>query len=343
MRSTIPKCSQSHATPTPWTWRCSPAISSPLLERYEAALGGEDDSDADLRHGLADAILQGLSADPDLLITRLELLGPATMVEEVFVDAAAEGPRYTAPGERHAALIRSYRDLLHPSCGAAVRRVPRARPRRTGLFATRDLLRLLCRCSVECGARYADGTTVFESLARRPVREPDPSRRESHTCAHLGTAAHIGRRAPALHPFAGVGAAGVRETSSIACGDSAPATPSARTGRLFVRLQSIDSLPGSIPDSAVSAQEHVVTSDIQWALNAGATAFPKSHLLADRREGRYLASVEQDGKWFAVSKVLLTACLAQGRDAVIAGVPDPVAVQLRVTCPEIVKVELRNR
>ena len=35
------------------------------------------------------------------------------MVEEVFVDAAAaDGPRYTAPGERHAALIRRYRDLL---------------------------------------------------------------------------------------------------------------------------------------------------------------------------------------------------------------------------------------
>ena len=49
--------------------------------------------------------------------------------------------------------------------------------------------------------------------------------------------------------------------------------------------------------------------------------FPKSHLLSDRREGRYLASVEQDGNWFAVSKVLLTACLAQGRDAVIAAVP----------------------
>ncbi len=112
----------------------------------------------------------------------------------------------------------------------------------------------------------------------------------------------------------------------------------ARTGRLFVCLQSIDSLPGSIPDSAVNAQEHVVTSDVQWALNTGATAFPKSHLLADRREGRDLASVEQESKWFGVSKVVLTACLAQGRDAVIAGVPDSLMHRLHLTCPGIVTV-----
>jgi hypothetical protein len=30
-----------------------------------------------------------------------------------------------------------------------------------------------------------------------------------------------------------------------------------------------------------------------------------------------------DGKWFGLSKVVLTACLARGLDAVIAGVPPP--------------------
>ena len=63
-----------------------------LLERYETALA-EDDSGP--RRGLADAILQGLSADPELLITRLDLLGPATVVEDVFVDAAQRRARAT--------------------------------------------------------------------------------------------------------------------------------------------------------------------------------------------------------------------------------------------------------
>jgi len=39
--------------------------------------------------------------------------------------------------------------------------------------------------------------------------------------------------------------------------------------------------------------------------------------------------------------VLLTACLARGKDAVIADVPGSLVDRLRLTCPDI--VELRNR
>jgi hypothetical protein len=46
-----------------------------------------------------------------------------------------------------------------------------------------------------------------------------------------------------------------------------------------------------------------------------------------------------DGKWFGLSKVVLTACLAWGRDAVIAGVPPPLLTRLRLTCREIVATE----
>ena len=63
----------------------------PLLERYEAAVNDNDD----LRRGLADVILQGLSADPELLVTRLDLLGPATTIEEIFIDGAAAEARAT--------------------------------------------------------------------------------------------------------------------------------------------------------------------------------------------------------------------------------------------------------
>ena len=113
-----------------------------------------------------------------------------------------------------------------------------------------------------------------------------------------------------------------------------------RANRPPYRVPADDRLgAGSDPRLRRSAQEHVVTSDIQRALETGATAFPKSHLLADRQEGRYLASVEQDGKWFAVSKVVLTACLARGRDAVIAGVPASLVDRLRLTCPGLVTIQ----
>ena len=64
-----------------------------LLDAYEAACiaGAPED-----RLGLADAILQGISADPELFLTRLDLLTPCTMIEDLFIDAA-RGARDTRP------------------------------------------------------------------------------------------------------------------------------------------------------------------------------------------------------------------------------------------------------
>src|SRR4029450_6273256 len=70
----------------------------------------------------------------------------------------------------------------------------------------------------------------------------------------------------------------------------------------------------------IRAQEHCVTSDLKRALATGSTAFPRSQIFSRRKEGRLLASVESEGKWFAVSKVLLTTCLCQGKDALIVDV-----------------------
>jgi hypothetical protein len=94
----------------------------------------------------------------------------------------------------------------------------------------------------------------------------------------------------------------------------------------------------SLPGDIVSAQEHCVTSDLRRAVANGETAFPKSQILLDRKEGRFLASVEVDGKWFAVSKALLTACLCQGKDAFIANVPDAAIDVLKLTCPGLIVV-----
>jgi hypothetical protein len=44
------------------------------------------------------------------------------------------------------------------------------------------------------------------------------------------------------------------------------------------------------------------------------------------------------GRWFGVSKVVLTACIGQGKDALITGAPAPLLDVLRLTCGEIVKL-----
>jgi hypothetical protein len=109
--------------------------------------------------------------------------------------------------------------------------------------------------------------------------------------------------------------------------------------RLFVIPESDGDAPvqdSARPGGIVPAQEHFVTSDFNRALASGATAFPKSQIVTDRNEGRFLASVERDGKWFGLSKVVLTMCTSQGKDALVTGVPPAVLDVLRLTCPGLV-------
>ena len=305
----------------------------PLLERYEAALAEED---GDMRQGLADVILQGLSADSELLMTRLDLLGPATVIEDVFVDAAAaDGPRHTAPGERQIALIARYRDLLTrlaaPLSADCLELDPAGRAYSPLGISYGFCADVLWNVALSALTAQPSSTLSLEDLFESRARLDEKAAR-AQTWAHLPTRA--GEREHFTHSpewaqqiFADV----VERLQGVAAGNA-----SAPAGRLVVCRQTPDSPGGNFPGSAVNAQEHVVTSDIQWALSSGATAFPKSHFLADRQEGRYLASVEQDGKWFGVSKVVLTACLARGMDAVIGGVPASLLARLRLTCPEIV-------
>jgi len=304
----------------------------PLLERYEAALASDD---ADLRLGLADVILQGLSSDPALLITHLDLLGPATVIEEVFVRAApAGGPGYTAEGGRHIALIGRYRALISRLAAALSEECRGLSPARLpysplgisyGFCAD-----LLWNVALSALTTRSLSTLSLEDLFDSRTRLDEKAER-ADTWTHLPT--RPGEREHFTHSpewsqqvFAGV----VQRLQGLGSGNAV-----ANTG-LVICQDTADSSGDILPDSAVNAQEHVVTSDIQWALKTGATAFPRSHVLADRQEGRYLASVEQDGRWFALSKVVLTACLARGRNARITGVPPALAARLRLTCPGIV-------
>jgi len=87
----------------------------PLLEAYKTALPGPD---LEARLELADAILQGVSADPELFLTRLDLLAPSTMIEDLFVDRGGNGPaRYTPMGEVHLGLLQRYNELVAELAG----------------------------------------------------------------------------------------------------------------------------------------------------------------------------------------------------------------------------------
>ena len=93
---------------------------------------------------------------------------------------------------------------------------------------------------------------------------------------------------------------------------------------------------GALPAGIVSAQEHCLTSDVDAGSRdlSGATVLPADRLSADRAEGRLLACAHSEGAWFGVSKVPLTVCTSQGKDALMTDVPSGVIDVLRLVCPE---------
>jgi hypothetical protein len=312
----------------------------PLLDAYGAACVRHDSNE---RLVLADAILQGLSADPELLLTRLDLLGPSTMIEDLFVDRGASS--YTAMGEGHRGCLARYSELVgraaesleqdsrvFDTAHAAYSPLGVVYGFCADLFSNMVLNTLRSPSSPDLSLedlfvsreRLEEKRTQADEWERLPKREgePDPFKHSTEWAAQM-----YARLAGALEARA-----------------ARPAEPNASRFRkcclhVVPRGVAIDSLPdGVLPAGIVSAQEHCLTSDVTRARMTGATSLSADRLVADRAEGRLLACVHSDGAWFGISKVPLTLCTSQGIDALMTDVPQGVIDVLRIVCPEILVV-----
>jgi len=97
-----------------------------LLRAYEQAIAG---SDGQQRLALAAAICEGLSPDPELFIKRLDLLGPYTMIEHLFIATDKEGnTAYTSMGMRHLQLLQEYKGLIGRLANSLHDDCPHSRP-----------------------------------------------------------------------------------------------------------------------------------------------------------------------------------------------------------------------
>jgi hypothetical protein len=299
----------------------------PLLDAYgTAAIKSEQ------RLHLADAIVQGVSADPELLLTRLDLLAPCTMIESLFVHRGEDGhTQYTPMGDAHRQVLERYSELIARHAASLHEDALGLDPRQ------RDYSPL--------GLAYGFCADILSNMALDTLMSPSPSglsiedmfasggsldRKRARVESWKTRHAERGAREPLDYSAAWAADVFERTTSALRARaqhkDRANASDVA-SARLFLE---------SAPEGTVVAQEHCVTSDFQRALAAGATAFPKGQLLIDRNEGRFLASAESDGRWFGISKVVLTLCTSQGQDALVTGVPPAVVDTLRLTCPGLV-------
>jgi hypothetical protein len=315
----------------------------PLLDAYSAACGRHDNHE---RLALADAILQGLSADPELLVTRLDLLAPSTVIEDLFVDRSDSGhARYTPMGEAHLERVRQYGTLIARTADLLTHDAPLLDPSRAAYsplgivygfcadIPSNMVLNTLCSpsstdLSVEdlfvSTERLEQKLTQAQEWQRLPKGDGERDAFE-HSTDWAGQM--FGRLFKALEARA------ARQTQL-----NASSNPPAR---LYVvpRGVDVDSLrDGALPAGIVSAQEHCLTSDLALGREIGATVLSRNRLATDRAEGRFLASANVDGVWFGVSKAPLTICTSHGQNALIRDVPPAVIEVLRLVCPELVVV-----
>jgi len=298
----------------------------PLLAAYEIACAAPDTG---TRAALADAILQGCSADPELLLERLDLLAPYTMVETVFVHRDAAGGAVLSPmGDTHTRTLARYAELLDATATSLAEDARALDPARVvwsplgivygfvGDFLTNMALDTLHGHPAR-GLALDDMFTSTDDDVDRQARAAGWRRlpRRAGESEHFDYAPEWAR---AMFDRT-IGALERRAASPGAA--NASSTPAAH---LIVAAM-------ADAGDARAAQDYCITSDVKLALATGATAFPRGQFVADRNEGRFLASAESDGRWFGISKVVLTERIAQGRDALVTGVPQDVVDILRLT------------
>ncbi len=313
-----------------------------LLKAYNRALESGDER---MRPGMAGAIFQGISADPELFLNRIDLLSAYSMIEHVFIatEAKEEGGAghiaYSPLGQRHVQLLKEYGALIDRLTGPLRDDLPRFRPINGG-------------CS-PYGVIFGLPSHLIEHMALKTLQRDAETRFSLEDVFDDGDTSaaklawvngwrqlpHIGPEVQRLYDYPQQFAEEIygRIEHEIRRRDSnAEACSRSRTGCLYI-------VPGdgSQPDSkALEIPElpsrYFGSSDSEVVAAHKAEPYDRAQLLRDRQEAHFLVSYETPGGWIALKKNLLTEVLRAGRDARIAGLPLDAAQVLRFMCAGLV-------
>ena len=299
-----------------------------LLKAYDRALQSGDER---MRLDMAGAIWQGISADPELFLNRVELLSAYSMIEHVFI-ATKDAVAYSPAGERHVRLLKEYGALLDLWIQPLRDDLPRFRPVDGGcspygvIFGLPShLIEHMALKALQHDAEtrfsledvfddvFDDGATSAEKLAWVNGWRKLP---------------HIDREAQRLCDYPQQFAEDVygRIESELTRRNS----NDSETGRLYI---------GSGDDIPELPARYFVSSD---KAERNAEPYDPAQLLAGRREGHFLVSYETPGGWIALKKDLLTEILGAGQDARIAGLPVDAAQVLRLMCTDLASSEVKK-
>lgn len=302
-----------------------------LLEAYDTCLHRSDEPQ---RGVLAAAILQGFSPDPELFVNRLDLFGPYSMIELVFVALDDNGQAtYTAAGKRHLHLLEQYKALLS----------------RLALPLLEDCTRISTaqHAYSPYGALYGFASNLLELMAFKTLQLDAGIRfglEDVFTCGDVSKRTWVNewRRLPHIkpevvkqfeYPEAFVADISVRIEQALRKRVGAAGGEAAIScGHLHLPTVGA-SATGSIPALPL---RYILASDPQLLAAQQATAQEADDLVHCRLEGEFLVSVATDGGWMALNKDLLTDVIGKGLDARIAGLPQGAVSVLQLMCPGLI-------
>ena len=295
-----------------------------LLKAYDCALQAGDER---MRLHLAGAICQGIAADPELFLSRVDLLSAYTMIEHVFITANRENPVvYSPAGGRHMHLLKEYSAQMNRLIRPLRDDFPRFRPV-DGRYSPYGVVFGLPSHLIEHMALKAMQHDAETRFSLENVFEDDTNPAKLAWVNGWRQLPHIHREIQSLYDYPQQFAEEVygRIETELSRPDSNADT---RTGRIYIA--EIDSKASPIPELPA---RYFGSSDSQMVAAHKAEPYDEALLLAARREGHFLVSYETPGGWIAVKKELLTDVLGAGRDVRIVGLPPGAAQVLRLMAP----------
>ena len=303
----------------------------PLLAAYEDAHEhARHSGDGHKRLELAAAICQGISPDPELFLNRLDLLGPYSMIEHLFITTDPDGHVvYTPMGQRHVQLLQEYE--------ARISRLSKP------LYDDCQHFRPVDGAYSPYGVLYGFSSNLIEHMAFKTL-QPDAVTHFSLEDVFADGGAdklawvsgwrklpHIKREMAKLfeypQQFAEDIFARIEHALRRRVSDG-EANAAVQTGRLFI-------LPGDDLQADLPVQ-YIRSSDMQIVAAHKAESYDQTHLLHSRLEGEFVLSYRTSGGWVAITKDILTEVLGAGHDVKIVGLPLVAAGVLRLMCPHLV-------
>jgi hypothetical protein len=313
----------------------------PLLAAYEDAYEqARHIDDGRKRLELAAAICQGISPDPELFLNRLDLLGPYSMIEHLFITTDRDGHVvYTPMGQRHVHLLQEYE--------ARISRLSKP------LYDDCQHFRPVDGSYSPYGVLYGFSSNLIEHMALKTL-QPDAATNFSLEDVFADGEAdkrawvsgwrklpHINREMAKLFEYPQQFAEDIFVRIEHALRrrvSEGAANAAVQTGRLFI-------LPGDDPqaDSKVPLipdlpMQYIRSSDMQIVAAHKADSYDQTHLLHDRLEGEFVLSYKTSGGWVAITKDILTEVLGAGHNVKIVGLPRAAAGVLRLMCPNLVNL-----